>query len=87
MKTFCAKVLVRSKPNIRDVKSNTCKNAIDSFMPIENLSCITGTYYLLKFDASCEAEALHIVEKIARELLSNEDIEVYEIKALGEDCE
>lgn len=84
MKKFCAKVLVKMKPTVKDVKGQTLKNAIDCFMPIENLSCHVGSYYLLKFDAKNEGEALHTVEKIASEILSNEVIETYEIKALEE---
>ena len=84
MKKFCAKVLIKNKPTVKDVKGLTLKRAIDCFMPIKNLSCHVGNYYLLKFDAKNEGEALHMVDKIALEILSNEVIETYEIKALEE---
>ena len=84
MKKFCAKILVKVKPTVKDIKGLTLKSAIDDFMPIENLSCNVGSYYLLKFDAKNEGEALHAVEKIAQEILSNEVIETYDIKALEE---
>jgi phosphoribosylformylglycinamidine (FGAM) synthase PurS component len=38
----------------------------------------------MKFDAESEAEALALVNKIASEVLVNELIEVYEIRALDE---
>lgn len=81
MKKFCAKVIVRMKPTVKDVKGLTLKNAIESYTPIENLSCNVGSVYFLTFDAANQAEALHKVEKIAQDILSNEVIETYEIKA------
>jgi len=84
MKKFSAKIIVKMKPTIKDIKGLTLKRAIESFIGIENLSCNVGSYYLLKFEAKNEIEALHTVEKIAGEILSNEVIEIYEIKALEE---
>jgi len=84
MKKFYAKIIVKMKPTVKDIKGLTVKNAVESFMPIENLSCNVGSVYFLEFDANNEGEALHMVEKIAQEILSNEVIETYEIKALEE---
>ncbi|MFA7658086.1 MAG: phosphoribosylformylglycinamidine synthase subunit PurS [Candidatus Gastranaerophilaceae bacterium] len=84
MKKFSAKVVVKMKPNIKDVKGLTLKRAVESFIPIENLSCNVGGYYFFKFSANNEIEALKTVEKIAREILSNEVIETYEIRTLEE---
>ncbi len=41
-------------------------------------------FYMLNFSAQDQREALHMVEKVAEDLLSNEAIEEYEIKALEE---
>ena len=84
MKKFSAKVIVRMKPTVKDVKGLTLKHAVESFMPIDDLSCHVGSVYWLDFEATNETEALHKVEKIAGELLSNDVIETYEIKALDE---
>jgi phosphoribosylformylglycinamidine (FGAM) synthase PurS component len=84
MKKFCAKLIVKMKPTVKDIKGLTIKRAIESFIQIDNLSCNAGNYYVLKFDAKNEIEALHIVEKIADEILSNEVIETYDIKSLEE---
>ena len=84
MKKFNAKVIVRMKPTVKDVKGLTLKHAVESFMPIDDLSCLVGSVYWLDFEANNESEALHKVEKIAGELLSNDVIETYEIKALDE---
>lgn len=84
MKNFSAKVLVKMKPTVKDIKSLTLKQAIECLMPIENLSCQAGSFYLLNFSANNQGEALHIVEKITQDLLSNEVIETYEIKNLEE---
>ena len=84
MKNYCAKVIVNIKPTVKDVKALTLKRAIEDLMPIENLSCNMGTYYCICFSALNQGEALHKVEKIAQDLLSNEVIETYEIKSLEE---
>ncbi len=84
MKNFCAKILVMSKPTIKDVKSETLKEAIDCLVPLENLSCKTGSYYSIKFSADNQREALAIVNQIAEELLSNSVVETYEVKSLEE---
>lgn len=84
MKNYCAKIIVKIKPSVKDIKSLTLKQAIENLMPIENLSCTAGTFYVLNFSATNQCEALHAVEKIARELLSNEVVETYEIRSLEE---
>lgn len=84
MKKFLAKVVVKVKPTIDDTRCQTLKTAIESLIPIVNLSCETGVYYLLNFSAKDQCEALHTTEKISRELLSNDSIEDYEIKSLEE---
>lgn len=84
MQKFSAKIIVKMKPTIKDIRGLTLKRAIESFSSIENLDCHVGSYYVLKFDAKNEIEALHTIEKIAGEILSNEVIETYEIKALEE---
>ena len=84
MKKFSAKIIVKMKPTVKDVKGLTLKRAIESFIPIESLSCNVGNIYFLNFNANNQAEALHMVEKIAQEILSNEVIETYEIRTLEE---
>ena len=84
MKTFLAKISVRLKLNVKDISGQNLKRAIESFVEIKNLSCNVGTLYYLKFDAQNQVEALHLVEKIAEGLLTNETIEEYKIKSLEE---
>lgn len=84
MKTFIAKISVRLKPTVKDIKGQTLKRAIESFVDIKNLSCHIASLYYLQFDANNQVEALHLVEKIASELLTNESIEEYKIKSLEE---
>jgi len=84
MKTFLAKISVRLKSNVKDTKGQTLKRAIESFIEIKNLTCHLGTIYYLQFDAENQVEALHLVEKIASGLLTNEVIEEYKIKDLEE---
>lgn len=84
MKKFLAKIVVRVKPTIDDSRCQTLKTAIEAILPILNLSCESGVFYMLNFSAKDQCEALHMVEKIARELLSNESIENYEIKSIEE---
>lgn len=84
MKNYRAKILVKLKPNIKDVKSATLKQAIECLMPVENLKCECGSFYVLNFSSENQCSALNFVEKIASELLSNEVIEVYEVRSLDE---
>lgn len=84
MKNYSAKVIVKSKPTVRDINSLNLQQAIEKLMNIENLSCVTGSFYILNFSAKNQCEALHIVEKISMELLANQTIETYEIKTLEE---
>lgn len=84
MKKFSSKIIVKVKPTSCDSRCSMLKDAIDKFMDVPNLTCLVGTYYLLTFDANNEVEALNTVEKIAKELLTNDNNEVYEIKSLQE---
>lgn len=84
MNNFTAKISVKLKSNVKDIKGQTLKRAIESFIDIKNLSCNVGTLYYLHFDANNQVEALHLVEKIASELLTNDAIEEYKIKSLEE---
>lgn len=84
MKTFSAKVIIRMKPSVKDVKGLTLKRAVESFINVDNLYCNVGSVYFLKFTSENQTEALKMVEKIAQEILSNEVIETYEIKSLEE---
>lgn len=84
MKTFSAKIIVKNKPTVKDCKCETLQQAVKTIMPIVDLTCETGTYYVLTFKANNQGEALNIVETVAKDLLSNEVIEIYEIKSLEE---
>lgn len=84
MKKFSSKIIVKVKPPSCDKRCTMLKDAIDKFMNVANLTCQVGTYYLLTFEANNEVEALNTVEKIARDLLTNDINEVYEIKSLEE---
>lgn len=84
MKKFYSKVIVKMKPTVKDVKCQTLKQAVESYMPIKNLCCEVGNVYFLQFEANSEGEALHAVEKMAQDILSNDVIETYEIRALEE---
>ena len=84
MKTYCAKIVVKLKPTITDVRGQTLKRAIESIVEIKNLVCRIGTSYSLTFDAENQVEALNLVKEIAQELLTNEITEFFEIRSLDE---
>lgn len=84
MTTYSAKIVVRMKSTVKDVKGLTLKRAIESLFYVENLSCNVGNVYFLKFDANNRNDALRYVEQIAKDILANEVIETYEIKNLEE---
>lgn len=84
MKKFFTKILVKHKPTAQNVKCLNLKLAIEKLVPIQNLTCQTGMFYMLNFDAKDQIEAFHMAEIVAKDLLSNEEIEEYEIKALEE---
>lgn len=82
MKKYVAKVVIKLKPSIIDVKGQTLKRAIESLFEVSNLICKIGTSYSIEFDAENQVEAYNLVEKIAQELLVNEATEFYEIRSL-----
>ena len=84
MKNFSAKIIVKMKPTIKDIKGLTLEHAVKSIMDVRNLSCHVGSVYFFKFAAKNQIEALHTVEKTAQEILSNDVIETYEIRSLEE---
>lgn len=84
MKKFFTKILVKSKPTAQNVKCLNLKLAIEKLVPIRDLTCQTGMFYMLNFSAQDQREALHMIEKVAADLLSNETIEDFEIKTLEE---
>lgn len=84
MKTFMAKVVVKLKPTIPDVRGRMLKRAIDSCIDIDNLVCHIGTSYSLQFDSENQHQAFNLADKIAKELLVNEFNEFYEIRSLIE---
>lgn len=84
MKTYVAKVVVKLKPNITDMRGLTLKRAIESYVHVDNLNCRIGTSYSLEFDAENQVEAINLVDKIAKELLANDITEMYEIRSLVE---
>ena len=84
MKNFNAKIIVKLKDTIKDVKGLTLKGAVESLLPLQNLSCRVGNFYSLNFLAENEDEAKNYVDKIAQEILSNGVIETYEIFSIEE---
>jgi phosphoribosylformylglycinamidine (FGAM) synthase PurS component len=84
MKKFLTKILIKSKPTAQNVKCLNLKLAIEKIVPVRDLTCQTGMFYMLNFSAQDQREALHMVDRVAKNLLSNEVVEDYEIKALEE---
>lgn len=84
MKKFNAKVIVKLKPSIKDVKGQTIKTTIECIEPVNELTCHAGSVYWFTFEAENQAEALNFIEKIAKDILSNEVIEMYEIRYINE---
>ena len=84
MKTFVAKVVVKLKPSIADVRGQTLKRAIESIFDVKNLICRVGTSYSFEFDAENQVEALNLVDKIVKDLLCNDVAEHYEVRSLEE---
>lgn len=84
MKSYLAKVSVKLKSNVKDVRGENLKRAIKSAFEVLGLQCHVGTLYYLQFEANNQVEALHLSEKIAAELLTNDAIEEYKIKSLEE---
>lgn len=84
MKRYMAKIVVKLKPSILDIRGLTLQRAIESYVDIKNLVCKIGTSYSLEFNAENQVEAIKLVEMIAQNLLSNETTETYEIRKLDE---
>lgn len=84
MAKFTAKVIVKLKSSVKDIKGLTIEQSVKNLINIDDLSCRVGNVYYFDFTANNQIEALHIVEKITREILSNDVIETYEIRSLEE---
>ena len=84
MKNFKSKIIVKMKSTIKDIKGLTLEHAVKSLMDVQDLSCRVGNIYYLNFSAENQVQALHTVEKIAQDILSNDVIEDYEIRYLEE---
>lgn len=84
MKKFCSKIVVKMKPDVKDVKGEALKQAISSVIKLDNLHCSVGNWYQINFCAKNQVEALKAIDIIAQDILSNEVIETYEIKSLEE---
>lgn len=84
MKNYCAKIVVKLKPTIKDIKGFTLKEAVENLMNVRDLECKVGSYYNLCFYAEDNDNAKEIIDKIAQEILSNDVIEMYEILSLEE---
>lgn len=84
MKNFLAKVLVKIKPSVKDIKGLTLKEAIGSILPSTDFSCRVGNYYELKFQALDLCEAQKHINIIVHEILFNEVIEIYEVISIEE---
>jgi len=87
MKKFLTKILIKSKPTAQNVKCLNLKLAIEKIVPVKDLTCQTGMFYMLNFSAQDQREALHMVDRVAQDLLSNEFVDDYEIMDLEEVCE
>lgn len=84
MKKFDAEIIVRLKPAIKDVKGLTLRQAIEGMVPLDYLNCRVGNFYKIEFCAEDQEAAKQNLDKIAREILSNDVIETYEIVSLKE---
>ncbi len=84
MTNFKAKIIVKMKPTIKDIKGLTLEHAVKSIMDVQNLSCHVGSVYYFNFSAEDQIQALHMVEDIAQNILSNDVIEDYQIRYLEE---
>lgn len=80
MERFCAKVYVNIKPEIKDIKALTLKQAVDSLISVDKLKCTMGNFYTLDFEAKNFEDAQVIVDNIAQEILSNSVIEEYRVE-------
>lgn len=74
METFKAKVTVKLKPEIKDVKGETLASQF------KGLKCRTGNVYWFEFEAKSKTDAEKFIKKLSDEILSNNVIEEYEIK-------
>ncbi|HNW25986.1 MAG TPA: phosphoribosylformylglycinamidine synthase subunit PurS [Candidatus Gastranaerophilaceae bacterium] len=84
MKKFCGKIIVKMKPDVKDIKGEALKQAVKSVVELHDLQCAVGNWYQISFCAKNQVEALKFIDKIAQDILSNEVIETYEIKSLEE---
>ncbi len=83
MTSFRYAVNVTPKPGILDPQGRAVEGSL-AHLGIEGVSGVRiGRRVELTVDASDEAAALRIVERLASELLSNPLIEAYAVEAIG----
>jgi phosphoribosylformylglycinamidine (FGAM) synthase PurS component len=81
MEKFNVTVEVNLKPEIKDVKALTLKQAVEGILAVNNFDCRVGSVYNLSFEARDKTEACAIVDRIAQEILANGVIEEYEVRS------
>ena len=80
MKKFKANIRVGLKPEVKDIKASTLKEAVSNLMDVKNFECKTLNIYAIEFCAKNKIDAEKIAQKIAEDLLSNDVIEEYNIQ-------
>ena len=80
MKEFKATISVGLKPEVKDIKAITLKDAVSNLIDVKNFECKTLNTYVIEFCANDKIAAEKIAHKIAEDILSNSVIEEYNIQ-------
>ena len=80
MKKFKANIRVGLKPEVKDIKASTLKEAVSNLMDVKNFECKTLNIYAIEYCAKNKIDAEKIAQKIAEDILSNGVIEEYNIQ-------
>ncbi len=76
---YQAEIIVKLKMNVRDAKGQAVSLTLENIEYAKNVSCRVGSFYELSFSADNIDSAKKIVNKTAKNMLSNPIIENYEI--------
>ncbi|HXV60774.1 MAG TPA: phosphoribosylformylglycinamidine synthase subunit PurS [Vicinamibacteria bacterium] len=78
-----ANIIVRLKPAVHDPQGETISNALKQLGYEQAVSVRQGKFFELSLDTDSREEAQRLAQEVARRLLANPVLEVFEVEVQG----
>lgn len=78
-----ANIIVRLKPGVHDPQGETISNALRQLGYLQARGVRQGKFFELELDTDSREEALRVAHEVARRLLANPVLEVFEVEVEG----